>query len=247
MSVSDGPVIQAFKNVTANGIFSTKDSRGRRTPVNKTPDVSVERVTKQIERFPVMESHYCRRSTSRMYLDSNLSISKMYELYTNDCKNDSAEPVSLITYRRIFCKNYNYSFFKPKKDQCLTCTNYKNADGEHRQALEADYLLHTERATKASEAKDTDKEKSNADDTFLSASFDLQSVLQMPFTETSQMYYLRKVNVYNLCIYESKIPNNGYCLVCSELNGKRGSLEIGSGLFWWINQLPRTVKHLSVF
>ena len=67
------------------------------------------------------------------------------------------------------------------------------------------------------------------------------------FNYTSQLYYSRKICVYNLTIYESRLPNDGYCNVWTEMNGKRGSSEIGSALWFWLKQIPKTVKELSLF
>jgi hypothetical protein len=45
----------------------------------------------------------------------------------------------------------------------------------------------------------------------------IHSVFQMPSTKTSQMYYLRKIYVYNICIYDYQTLNYGYYLAWSEL------------------------------
>jgi len=34
-----------------------------------------------IQSYPTMDSHYCRASSSRKYLDSRLTIKKMYEQF----------------------------------------------------------------------------------------------------------------------------------------------------------------------
>ena len=36
------------------------------------------------------------------------------------------------------------------------------------------------------------------------ATFDLQSVLQIPSTQVSQLYYSRKLNMFNLTVYSLK-------------------------------------------
>ena len=82
---------------------------------------------------------------------------------------------------------------------------------------------------------------------FVSATFDLQSVLQIPSSAVSQMYYSRKICVYNLCIYEAATPNNGFCYCWSELEGRRGSNEIGTCVFRWLTQLPYETKEVSLY
>lgn len=106
---------------------------------------------------------------------------------------------------------------------------------------------HINRKTDAQNPKEVDKIRSNTDPEFLSATVDLQSVLQLPSGEESLLYYTRKLCVYNLTIYESKLPNEAYCFMWTELDGKRGSCEVGSAIKKWIDDLPQTVTHLSLF
>ena len=214
------------------GVFEGPDKRGKHSPSNKTSADSLNFVKSHIEKFPVMELHYCRRSSKRLYLDSKLSIAKMYELYLTECASQNKSPVSTISYRRIFSSNYNYSFFKPKKDQYVTCNNHDSASNEAKLTLSTEYQLHRKRIEDARLAKAKNKERSNIDPSFLSAKFDLQSVLQIPSSDTSQLYHSRKICVYNLTIYELRLPNDGYCNVWAEMNGKRGSSEIGSALWF---------------
>lgn len=42
----------------------------------------------------------------------------MYSLYKEKCAEGNKTFVTFITYKRIFGKHYNLSFFKPKKDLC---------------------------------------------------------------------------------------------------------------------------------
>ncbi|KAJ8882151.1 hypothetical protein PR048_018639 [Dryococelus australis] len=90
-----GTIIHGFQNVGGSGKF---------TPENKTTDSAVARVKSHIEKFPVMESYYCRKASgpTRTYLDSKLSIAKMHDLYVSECKEQqNISPVTLVTYRRI--------------------------------------------------------------------------------------------------------------------------------------------------
>ena len=77
-------------------------------------------------------------------------------------------------------------------------------------------------------AKQMDKDRSNQEEGFISASFDLQSVLQLPSNNVSLTYYSRKLCVYNLTVWEGKKPNDGHCFCWPEIEGKRGSNEIAS-------------------
>jgi len=141
---------------------------------------------------------------------------------------------SLSVYRNIFCTSYNLSFFKPKKDQCASCNKFKNATFEEKSFLEQDYNQHIERMQQSFIAKDIDNTLGQiSPNCYVVASFDLLSTLQIPSSDVSLMYYSRKLNMYNLTVYESSPPHNVYCFTWAEINGKRGSNEIGSCLLRW--------------
>lgn len=246
LCISNGPIATALNGKNATGTFQGVDRRGRKTPGNKTPEEQISLIKEHIESFPVMESHYVRQSSKRKYLDSRLSILKMYELYTEFCKNRNERHVSEFIYRNIFCTSYNLAFFKPKKDQCATCCKYKLADNKGKKDLEADYLMHIMRKNECNEAKEKDKIRSLNDLSFVTANFDLQSVLQLPYSAVSEFYYARKICVYNLTIFEG-FGKNAYCFCWNELNGKRGSNEIGSILLMYIEKMPSTVTEMSLF
>ncbi|KAF2896598.1 hypothetical protein ILUMI_09579 [Ignelater luminosus] len=126
LSISHGPADHALKAKTEI-VFDLDDKRGRKAPHNKTPDVLIQKSKNHIENFPTMELHYCRKSSRRLHLDSNLSICKMFELYVKQCKTRGEAHISEVTYRRMFGNNYNLSFFNPKKkDKCEICTQDKD-------------------------------------------------------------------------------------------------------------------------
>lgn len=247
LSISNGPLNKALENVSEIGTFQGNDKRGRHFPANKTTEDVFNKVKQHIDSFPVTESHYVRRESKRKYLDCKLSISKMYYLYKEKCVSLNEKPVSITTYKRIFCENYNYSFFKPKKDQCSTCAKYEQATGEAKNELTETYNQHKQREKDANASKAFDKERATTDNTFKTITFDLQSVLQIPCSDVSPMYYKRKLCCYNLTVYEGAPPNNAFCFTWSEVHGKRGSIEIGTCLYLYFSQLPSHVKQVSLF
>ena len=172
----------------------------------------------------------------------------MYRLYkeTFDAATDTPA-VKESFYRKIFCTEYNLSFFHPKKDQCTICEKYKTLVGEAKEAFLEEYNQHIKRKHDAQQSKANDKARSTREDNFMSASFDLQSVLQLPCTAASQMYYSRKLCVYNLCVYNAAPPNNGFCYCWEEVEGGHGSNEIGTCLLEWINSLPHTVTEVTLY
>lgn len=157
----------AFKHSGMGGVFEGDDQRGKKEPFNKTKPEDFEKVKSHTESFPVMLPHYTRKSTKRKYLDSKLSISKMHSLYKEKCETDGSKPVSLITYRRIFCNNYNYSFHKPKKDLCQICLQYNECkDSEKKEQLRKNYESHVSRKEDCNPSKTNDKARALQEKTF---------------------------------------------------------------------------------
>lgn len=54
--------------------FTSTDNRGKHVPKNKISDKDKDPIREHIRSFPKTESHYCRKSTQREYLDSSLSL-----------------------------------------------------------------------------------------------------------------------------------------------------------------------------
>lgn len=82
-----------------------------------------------IKPFPAMESRYSREESKRKFLNSNVSLTKIYELYI--LRNKHLEnPLKSGSYTKIFMENFNLGFHKPKKDRCSTCLTYKNMNSD---------------------------------------------------------------------------------------------------------------------
>lgn len=248
LAIGPSVINNAIEKRNESGLFQSDDKRGKHEPPNKTKEADVDFVKKHIESFPCMEPHYIRKTSKRRYLDASLSITKMHRLYKEKCVKENIKPVSEITYRRIFCNDYNYSFFVPKKDQCLTCSNYTKGTNDEKFAMQNEYDDHLARKTTCNAEKTKDKERSNREEGFCCITFDLQAVLQIPSGLVGQLYYCRKLCVYNLCIYEAALPNDAYCFTWSEVNGKRGSSEIGSILYHYLSKnVPSHVTEVCLY
>ena len=81
-----------------------------------------------IKPFPKVESHYSSVSTNREYLESHLTVSKMYNFYKEKCINDNIEPVKKSMYYHIFSTELNVGFHVLKKDRCDLCEKFKVAE-----------------------------------------------------------------------------------------------------------------------
>jgi len=218
------------------GVRSPADGRGRHAPRIKTPEWKRKLIKQHIESYPTMDSHYCRASSTRQYLDSKLTIKKMYEQFTDyynenlptESSGQDTHIPSQKVYRDLFCNEYNLSFFQPKKDQCATCAarNHDTADTDNENTRL--FEEHIKQKNLAQNEKRKDKDASCTDDTYVMATFDMQSILQLPTSALGPVYYKRKLVLHNFTIYEGKKPNRGFCYLWPETAGKRGANEIGT-------------------
>lgn len=69
--------------------------------------------------------------------------------------------------------------------------------------------------------------------------FDLQAILSVPFTGDAQIYYRRRLSVFNFTIYNYYKPVGGdrHCYVWDETNGGKRSSEIGTCLLDYLSNL----------
>ncbi|XP_071480067.1 uncharacterized protein [Diadema antillarum] len=222
--------------------FSKKDQRGKQSPKNKTPEEALDEIRSHIKSFKVIDSHYCRSSSSRQYLPTELSISKMYNMY----KESSTNPQSSKIYRKVFNNEFNLGFFVPKKDECKSCTRYDNATLEEREDLQEEHQQHLHNKQRARDEKERDKARAQACQSSASFTFDLQQVLSCPSALTSVLYYKRKLSSYNLTFY-NQANSDVLCFLWSEVQGNRGSCEVGSCLIHLLQALPDTVTHVTLY
>lgn len=71
----------------------------------------IECIKKHIQSFPMVESHNCRKDTQKMYLQSDLNLAKMYDLFS---ELNPKSTVKISTYRRVFKE---YIFVIPQTEE----------------------------------------------------------------------------------------------------------------------------------
>lgn len=142
--------------------------------------------------LPKLESHYCRKSTTKLYLEPQFKTkSELYSFYKeNWCKERHLEPVSLTLFVYVF-EEMNLSIFSPKKDECDLCVGYRTKNIQ-----QEEYDIHILKKEEARSEKDKDKDSHNRVFTV-----DLQSVLLCPKSNVSALYYRTKLIVHNFTKY----------------------------------------------
>jgi len=128
---------------TRNQSTGTPSQRQQGRHVKKRiADEHRDAVRAHINSFPRVESHYCRATTDRQYLDSALSLSRMYDLFVesrlkqNRGNSTYVEPVKKHLYETVFNTEFNLGFHIPKKDRCDTCEAFYHATSPSQKAVD---------------------------------------------------------------------------------------------------------------
>lgn len=204
--------------------------------VKRIDEAKVKDVKDHITSFPTVESHYCRANSSKQYLDSNLNIAKMYQLY----KDKYEDPVKESFYRHIFNTNFNLDFHRPKSDRCGKCETFTVAEKENllTKEMKKERDDHLGLKVMMREQKALDKESG-----IPVLTFDLQNVLSCPRAEIGPIFYHSKLCTYNLTAQLSTTKKI-YCAIWTEYTGGRSGNDIASAL-WKILEKVCEDNHIT--
>lgn len=225
------------KKDTDNTKITPTPQKGRYVK-KQTSTMKIEEVMNHIKSFPVQESHYCRATTKRQYLDPRLSITKMYSLYVELHK----EPVKENIYRKIFNEKFNLSFYRPKKDTCDICCEYKGISIPN-EDQKLKYEEHIIRKAEGDEERAKDRQMNPKNTNTAVISFDLENIFSLPKANISCFYYTSKLTVYNLTGH-CNLDNSATNAIWDETKNGRSGDEIASAL---TKILVRVVKNLPSY
>lgn len=223
--------------------FLTTDQRGRHGKQKRVPEGVIQGIRNHINSFPRVSSHYCRARTKKEYLDGSLNIATMYRLYIENCKNNNLEYAKISMYSKILNTETNISFHVPKKDQCGLCASYENGNEEQKNEIISKYKAHLIEKDLSRQEKNEDA-KSGENVQLLC--FDLQAVLTTPCGEISSFFYKRRLATYNFTLYDIK-QKIGHCFFWHEGIAKRGSNEIGSCIYSFLNSEACTSENIIFY
>ncbi|CAH0728134.1 unnamed protein product, partial [Brenthis ino] len=126
----------------------------------KDKSEEVNSIVEFFDKLPKVESHYCRSSTTKKYLEPiwNSITGDLYTEYINFCTTNNKKKHSTASFSRKF-HDLNISIFKPRKDQCCKCIAFK-----HGNITADDYASHLQRKERSREEKHNDKEHSEGEE-----------------------------------------------------------------------------------
>lgn len=199
LGIKTWTVRQWLQSSSGGGVHKSKEVLlGERQSAREKPASRCKETAYSFLRsLPVLPSHYCRKTTKKLYLEHfHTSIMSLYNLYKDHCSNISVTPVGKTQFVKIF-KELNLALFSPKKDRCDVCCAY-----EMKQIEEADYTLHVQKKDRARAEKEGDKEKAIQNKTCHVVVMDVQAVSVCPSLNASALYYRRKLNCHNFTVYD---------------------------------------------
>lgn len=119
--ISQTPVYNTHKKKCVWIGMAWEDFRGK-TASSKMCATKEKEVIDHINSFPRVESHFCRVKTKKQYLDPNLNITKMFDLYSEKTKNsEKGNTIDMFYYSKS-----NFTTWRAIwQYQCLTRQNKK--------------------------------------------------------------------------------------------------------------------------
>lgn len=239
----------SIKVVRSALVKNSPDKRGKHENRRKLALELIDSVKAHIKSFPLVESHYCRVNTRKKYLDENLSVAKMHRLYLFNHVESHPHTATLRQYRDIFNTYFNLSFFKPKKDQCFQCSEWKAFTEQeklaHPEKLAA-YDEHVKNKQLVRDLKWLDKVKSRDREANAVAgspvmrviTFDLQKVFLCPKSDVGEFFYKSKLSCYNFTVFDCTVKE-AHCYCWDQTIGDRGANEMSSCVYRYITELVK--------
>ncbi|XP_054287369.1 uncharacterized protein LOC129003147 [Macrosteles quadrilineatus] len=239
--------VRRLKNLLLKG-KSPRDLRGQQMNRKTFPKDYTDQIKKHIESFPLKISHYSSKEIK--YLDANLDIKKMYNLFLDKFEGSD---VVYSYYYKVFKEHFNYRFGRPQIDTCCECemlnTRIKNPQLNEtaKRVAEAQLLVHKKRSNKfyksISETKDYCASHKNA----LLLCFDYCANISLPTLPVQDVYYLRQLSVYPFAIHNSNNDSATFYLYHQGVAAK-GCNEVCSFIQKYINDnVPANVDELYLY
>ena len=238
-------LVQKKKKASVTGTPPV-DQRGRRPNVMKIVGSRADCMHEHIQNLPVTTSHYSRvKNPHRQYLMATEKAKTIPELYQNylawmQVEHEGVPIVRESYYRHIFTTQYNIAFKPPQKDICNTCLNCSiriediQKKGGDITAVKEELELHKEKAVAPKNLLNRHVHQKIPG--VRAIAIDLQQTLPYPKLNANKAYYLRKLWMYNFCVYDCE-SNISHMFLWDETQGGRGADEIGSCVLQWLEEV----------
>ena len=168
-------MVNTETSVVLKTLFYISYLQGKNIEIKKSDMENNDRVREaSLIHFQKLESHYCRASSTKLYLEPLFdNYSTLYTEYKN-CESQNKK----VAGRRLFQETFddlNMGLYSPRKDQCDVCCSYDAGN-----IPEEEYQAHQSRKLDARMKKNRDKETAENDDSVKVITMDVQAVLLCP-------------------------------------------------------------------
>ncbi|XP_050516739.1 uncharacterized protein LOC114324154 [Diabrotica virgifera virgifera] len=130
----------------------------------------------------------------------------------------------------------------PTCTEIMSSVGFINASEVEKQELQEQYNNHIEDKELARKEKDMDKNSPDKID----AVYDMQAALPCPQGDSSSFYYVSKLSVYNLTLYELKSTDEMYFMWHEGL-AHRGANEVGSCVWNYLKSVNDKNSEMNVY
>nr|CAH7745929.1 unnamed protein product [Callosobruchus chinensis] len=200
-------------------VLNSKNTKTPTPPPEGNPSLGTDRqisVRAFLESLPKIESHYCRSSTKKLYLEPIWnSYRHVFKVFCETQVQEGKIACSWRTFLKIF-KSMNLEIYSPKKDQCNYCMMFRSGNLEN-----SLYEAHISRKNQAREEKENDKasctECSDSEKICI-YTVDLQAVLLCPILQATAIYFKTKLKVHNWTFFNLN-DKDVSCFLWHEANG----------------------------
>lgn len=197
-----------------------------------------EQIVEFIKSFAVLEKHYCRGTSIRQYISSDLTIKKMWDIFNRTHENYVCK---LSYFREQFNTKFNIGFSCPQVDVCSTCLELggkikRLQNEEERKSLKGNLRLHKMKAKAYFDMLREEKQH------ILILSYDCEKNLVLPKIPDQITYYKRQLYLYNFTVVmgtsKSKLAKeNVFMHTWLESQAPKGSNEIASAVYDTLKKL----------
>lgn len=173
---------------------NTNGKKGTRELIPRSGNVFMRQFLENLNKLP---SHYCRKDSQKLYLEQSFAnITELYGAYAKYCKESNNENIIMCQNSLTkMVKQLNIALYKPKKDECDICCQYKEKN-----LTEEEWAKHQTDKERARKEKANDKEES-MDGSKHVVSMDLQAVKVCPSIFATALFFKTKLCVHNFTLY----------------------------------------------
>lgn len=224
------------------------DRRGKHNK-SKTSVADIEFFNQFVRSIPCYESEIGTNPSSKKYLHPSLSVTRIYQLYENNCILKEKKVLSMSVFTKLFKSNFcHLQQFKSGKSSCSICQSI--CEQRKKKVLSPELLEQINQIE-----NDHFEALRNMKSEFMHSAeigvdvftFELQNPLDIPMLPVNESYDLKPLWLSNLCIFDEvrKIP---YMFVWNETTAKRGPEEVGSCLLKHIiNTISNDTKKVILY